>query len=188
MKKTAIAAAVALGLGTSAIAHANTSGLTGVWTGTYLFNMTSPGGGPVGGSGVAQAWTWDFDAGTVSITNTTAFYGSVWTAFNVTISDTGTSYGPASAGTQNMTFSWSVNPNIPVTSDWDVTATGTTAVVTVNAATILPTSSAFPGFHPAFSGTLNQETSVIPVPAAAWLMGSGLLGLVGVARRRSTKA
>lgn len=27
-------------------------------------------------------------------------------------------------------------------------------------------------------------TTVIPVPAAAWLLGSGLIGLVGVARRR----
>ena len=31
-----------------------------------------------------------------------------------------------------------------------------------------------------FSGTV----SAVPVPAAAWLMGSGLVGLVGVARRR----
>jgi hypothetical protein len=31
------------------------------------------------------------------------------------------------------------------------------------------------------SGTIS---SAVPVPAAAWLMGSGLLGLVGVARRR----
>ena len=28
------------------------------------------------------------------------------------------------------------------------------------------------------------ETSAVPVPAAAWLFGSGLLGLVGVARRK----
>jgi hypothetical protein len=28
-------------------------------------------------------------------------------------------------------------------------------------------------------------TTVVPVPAAAWLFGSGLLGLVGVARRKA---
>ncbi len=28
------------------------------------------------------------------------------------------------------------------------------------------------------------EVSAVPVPAAVWLFGSGLLGLVGVARRR----
>ena len=35
-----------------------------------------------------------------------------------------------------------------------------------------------------FAGTY----TVVPVPAAAWLMGSGLLGLVGVARRRRKTA
>ncbi|MBI5042207.1 MAG: VPLPA-CTERM sorting domain-containing protein, partial [Gammaproteobacteria bacterium] len=30
-----------------------------------------------------------------------------------------------------------------------------------------------------------SATSAVPVPAAAWLFASGLLGLVGVARRRS---
>jgi len=30
------------------------------------------------------------------------------------------------------------------------------------------------------------RTSVVPVPAAVWLFGSGLLGLIGVARRKKT--
>ena len=34
-------------------------------------------------------------------------------------------------------------------------------------------------------GTVGQQT-VVPVPAAVWLFGSGLLGLAGVARRRKT--
>jgi hypothetical protein len=29
--------------------------------------------------------------------------------------------------------------------------------------------------------------SAVPVPAAVWLFGSGLLGLIGVARRKSRK-
>ena len=183
MKRQAIAAAVAVALGGGALsAQANTAGLTGIWTGTYLFDMTNPVGGPVGGSGVPQAWTWDFDAGTVTVANTTTFFGAgAWTAHDVTFSDNGSSYGPAGgAGAVNMLFDWSVNTNIPVTSDWDVTATGTTAVVTVNSAVITSASPVFPGFQPAFTGNLTQ----VPVPAAVWLMGSGLLGLVGVARRR----
>ena len=36
-----------------------------------------------------------------------------------------------------------------------------------------------------FAGlVLIQDTSVVPIPAAVWLFGSGLLGLVGVARRK----
>jgi len=181
MKKTALASALVLAMGVATVAEANTSGLSGVWTGTYQFDMTSPGGGAVGGAPAGQSWTWDFDAGTVSIANSVTFFASVWTAHNVTFSDNGASYGPTGgAGTVNMLFDWSVNANIPVTSDWDVTATGNTAVVTVNAVTITAGSPAFPGFHPAFSGSLTK----VPVPAAVWLMGSGLLGLVGVARRR----
>lgn len=30
-----------------------------------------------------------------------------------------------------------------------------------------------------------EATSVVPIPAAAWLFGTGLLGLIGVARRKS---
>lgn len=35
------------------------------------------------------------------------------------------------------------------------------------------------------SGGAFYYTAVVPVPAAVWLFGSGLLGLVGIARRRS---
>jgi len=31
-----------------------------------------------------------------------------------------------------------------------------------------------------------ERGAVIPVPAAVWLFGSGLLGLVGIARRKKT--
>jgi hypothetical protein len=45
----------------------------------------------------------------------------------------------------------------------------------------------FLGFNANFditSLTLNSVTPEVPVPAAVWLFGSGLIGLVGVARRR----
>lgn len=38
------------------------------------------------------------------------------------------------------------------------------------------------------TGTVTAAPTVIPVPAAVWLLGSGLLGLVGVARRKKTLA
>jgi len=36
-----------------------------------------------------------------------------------------------------------------------------------------------------WSATYTMETTVIPVPAAVWLFGSGLLGLIGIARRKA---
>jgi len=35
-----------------------------------------------------------------------------------------------------------------------------------------------------FATIITPSVSSVPVPAAAWLFGSGLLGLIGVARRR----
>lgn len=40
------------------------------------------------------------------------------------------------------------------------------------------------GIH--FVGSINPTNTVVPVPAAAWLLGSGLFGLIGVARRKAT--
>ena len=44
----------------------------------------------------------------------------------------------------------------------------------------------FPGFNAAFELTGAGLVSAVPVPAAVWLFGSGLVGLAGVARRRKT--
>jgi len=55
---------------------------------------------------------------------------------------------------------------------------------------IIITSSGFNGFTSNWnSGILgsNAYTVIVPVPAAVWLFGSGLIGLVGVARRSSKK-
>jgi hypothetical protein len=37
-----------------------------------------------------------------------------------------------------------------------------------------------------FFDTVSFDVAPVPVPAAVWLFGSGLLGLVGVARRRKS--
>lgn len=195
MKKTMLAAAMVAAMGTTAIAEAGTVGLTGVWSGTYSFAMFSPGGGPVGAPTAPQSWSFDFDNNTVSISNTTTFYASVWTAHSVTATDNGDgTYGNTTAQGANMLFNWSVNSDIPVAAKWDITASGNgigdTATVASVSSTILASSAVFPGFHPTFTGSLTKVSgaAAVPVPAAAYLMGSGLIGLVGVARRRNKKA
>lgn len=40
------------------------------------------------------------------------------------------------------------------------------------------------GFNASMAATPDPTTPPVPVPAAAWLLGSGLVGLAGVARRR----
>lgn len=40
------------------------------------------------------------------------------------------------------------------------------------------------GYHFLVDNLMINEVSAVPVPAAVWLFGTGLLGLVGVARRR----
>jgi len=41
---------------------------------------------------------------------------------------------------------------------------------------------------PGSAGSFTPAPSPVPVPAAAWLFSSGLAGLVGISRRRNTKA
>ncbi len=74
--------------------------------------------------------------------------------------------------------------NIPATvngyfpdSGWAVTSSPDSYLIT------------FDGFDmpesPIQGSTLAIDVQAVPVPAAAWLFGSGLIGLVGVARRRA---
>ena len=40
------------------------------------------------------------------------------------------------------------------------------------------------GFDAGHWVRLEAETSIVPIPAAVWLFGSGLIGLIGIARRK----
>ena len=42
------------------------------------------------------------------------------------------------------------------------------------------------GENSAIAGLQIQESSAVPLPAAAWLFVTGLLGLAGIARRKKT--
>ena len=182
MKKTLIASGVAIALGSSMSAEAGTTGLTGVWTGTYAFELMSGSGSPIFGPSEPQFWSWDFDAGTVNMLNTSTFYASVWTAHSVTFSDRGDGTYGGTPDTANMLFDWDVYTNIPIETVWDVTDNGDgSATVDVFYGKIMASSPAFPNSLTSFTGSLSS----VPVPAAVWCFGSGLLALIGVARRKS---
>ena len=84
-----------------------------------------------------------------------------------------------------MFFDWNGNHNIPVFTVYNCPTTGGGACTGVSQ----PMQTApFPGQSPGFNGTTADDFPVsggaVPVPAAVWLFGSGLIGLVGFARRK----
>ena len=79
--------------------------------------------------------------------------------------------------THGVNGSPSIVTNIPPNSSpYFIPASGT-----ANSLTILNSSSDLPG-----AAYRVSSISFVPIPAAAWLFGSGLLGLVGIARRKKS--
>lgn len=201
MKKTAIAAALALGMAGTAQASLldpiTQTYVTGDFDFVGHFVMLDSTGGLVGddpgltGSMHINPLTLQ---GTATMASPNTFFGYNWTAHNITLQMTGPNTVHA-----DMLFDWGVNPNIHATADFQLmpslTHLGGFDVTTLdgdgdgiqgNAMDNGP----FVGFNATFNGlatvsggTLN--TSAIPVPAAAWLLGSGLAGLLGFARKRA---
>ena len=188
LKKTAIASAMALGLGMGAAQAATMTSAT--------FTMLDPTGATVG---VDTTVTGSIGGGTFSVASTTPFFGLVWTAHG------GTTFGPGTytidtieggvyTGIQvgagqvggHILFDWGATTNIDVVMVWDVTDNGngtvsyySTDVDGDGVRGLGMIDGAFPGFNANF-----DFVAAVPVPAAVWLFGSGLLGLVGVARRK----
>lgn len=69
---------------------------------------------------------------------------------------------------------------------WDGPFTGFNANFDITSVTFVNTGGTINGGNPFPVGP--YPSNAVPVPAAVWLFGSGLLGLVGVARRNSKKA
>jgi hypothetical protein len=193
MKKTLLASAIALSIGSVSSVQALTITIT-----SMSFN------GSYGAAGTMN------DAGNGTMTATQLFFGANWTADQQNWFDTHSSVLTwAGANTANVPdsfnytfhlesnqvaagtyFDWSGTNNIPVLTIYDCPVSGGGACTGIS----LPMATVpFPGNQPSFIGTTNDDvpisggstgTNAVPVPAAVWLMGSGLLGLVGVARRR----
>ena len=191
MKTTAIASALALSMGFGVAQAAPMSSAT--------YTMLDGTGGTVG---VDTAVTGSIGGGTWSVASTTPFFGQNWTAHDgvtfgpgtytidtgVGVSYTGVVVGAGQVGGLIL-FDWGVVTDIDVVNVWDVTGDSylSTDVTATNPAGpdgirgLSMIDGAFVGFNANF-----DFVAPVPVPAAVWLFGSGLLGLVGVARRRKT--
>jgi len=180
MKKTIIAAAL--------LAATTTAAQATVFDFAGTFQMRDPTGALMQND-TTLTGTMDLDMGTgaatASIASTMPFFGSMWTAHDIAFQMT----GPATASGE-MFFDWGATTNIYVTVDFGVTMNGDGSIdfVTLDgpSADGIPgnpmDNGPFPGFNAAFIGTATP--AAVPVPAAVWLFGSGLVGLAGVARRR----
>lgn len=197
MKKTALATALVMGMGISAAQAAPVA-----WTGA--FNMYNPGGGVVdandAGAGTSAYVTGVIDtaAGTFSLASTDTFFALNWSTSGGTLFGPGTytvsTVDPlpgVSGGTYTFTvgagqmggqidFAWGGTTGIDVVMVWNVVGnTYTSSDWDTNGT---PGAGMIDGPFPGFSANFNM--TAVPVPAAVWLFGSGLLGLVGVARRK----
>ena len=101
-----------------------------------------------------------------------------------------------------VTFSFSIDasninaytPTTPGTNDWDGVAFAESIGIWFHPAVLASSGAAynadgslaaFPVERGGWYDTANRQTTVVPVPTAAWLFASGLIGLVGISRRNS---
>ena len=207
MNKTLIASALLLATGAASAASVSTGGVFNMYSqagfdtdGTGISTAFPINVDPSIAGSVDQA------AGTWAVASTTPFFGLNWTASNGVLIEAAGSYsqnaasGVVGAGTgvidgldgiMNFNvgagqvaglidFAYGATVGIRVINVWDVNADGSLTAAAVPGMENGP----FPGFNAAFDLTAAGLINPIPVPAAVWLFGSGLLGLVGVARRR----
>ncbi len=183
MRKKSLVTAVAMTLGSVGTTHAANFSIT------YMDFPGSPNSTVVG--------TVDTAAGTGQFTSgATPFFGLPWTGTVVYGDETSgvgawnfsSGSGASATGTYNYSlaagqvamgvlFDWNSSSGIPVLNILNADGSG----VDIDGDGTLGTKMAtgpFGGSPIGFAGT------AVPVPAAVWLFGSGLLGLVGVARRR----
>lgn len=193
--KTTLSALLACAIaGSAGVAQAGTVGITGSASGTYsltLLNGATPPPGVVLGTSTtnpSNAWSFTFSGGSGSFS---AAGGMLTTGFSYTpISGALVDNGDGTY-TGSYSFGFGPAPAVATTTTWDVTLVGSTVTLVTldtepNGINGTSFTNIFGTISPVMNGTATGSVSAVPIPAAAWLLGSGLLGLAGVARRRKT--
>jgi len=207
MKKTAVAVAMTLAMGVGAAAQA-----APVVTPNTTFQMYDPSGAAMPPD-TAVTFTYDTAAMTWGVASTVTFFGLNWTAsggvlytpgtYTIGINGDGadeltsspaapladgdgmyTFTVPAGSYGGNINFAWGSTTGIDVFMVWNAAGTGSLDIEGDGTPGARMVDGPFPGFSANFTPGPAGPAAVIPVPAAVWLFGSGLLGLVGVARRK----
>ncbi|MDV3238638.1 MAG: VPLPA-CTERM sorting domain-containing protein [Gammaproteobacteria bacterium] len=191
MRKTTIALAVlaaAVGGNIGAV-NAGTIGITGDgWNGTYSLTLLNGLNGALLGTSVTNpnnAWSFNFTSGSFSMDGGTLTTGFSYTPVSGALTDNGDGTYTAS-----YAFGFGPAPAVATTTTWDITQIGSTITLTtldteldgINGTSF---TNMFGTISPVMDGS---AVSAVPVPAAAWLLASGLMGLVGVARKRKVRA
>ena len=178
------------------------SAVTAVTTqAAYIVNATEVGGDVVfEGSGSIDTAAWSFnadrnrsafvqpnDAFTVGASLAADYYSGAFSG-PATIGP-GTAFTTADSRTGDYT---GINWNFPAlflpsgyVSGQPIAGTATYAAATFATLGITPGSYQWTWGSGATADSLTLNVGAVPIPAAAWLFGSGLLGLVGVARRKA---
>lgn len=175
MRKTLIASSIALLLGNS-VSQADIMVTSMQISGTYAATGTliNTGGGQVSSVDLFFGHSWTLDQQTPFMDNTGSWSGS-------------SAQGPFDYDAQIAAMT---DSQVAVGSYWNWNTANEIAHLDVyECAAGVCTSMGAPHQNgPAVGTVLNfsgtGSAAVVPVPAAAWLFGSGLLGLAGMARRR----
>ena len=133
------------------------------------FDTTVAQSGPAASSPIA----WDFNG------------GGTWVNSFTTAASSGDATGGVMSGSIVLTDNWNTT-NFAQGGAFTGTNTGTTSGTFDIGWTSLIVGGPFNGQIGTYA--VQGTYSAVPVPAAVWLMGSGLVGLVGVARRRRKAA
>lgn len=196
LKKTMLAASIVLSMGANtaqaAVTDLSFNGVFVVFDGydptfSDAAHVVSNGSG-LAGDPMTAMMHMDFSSGsgTAEIYGS-PWFGSDWYARNVTMQA-----GPTGIVT-SMKWDWGAYAATScgvINCDIDVTVTLSLAPIDAMHFRVTTVDSNmpngfFPGLQPTFNGVATVVPAAVPVPAASWLFGSSLLGLIGVARRKA---